>query len=397
MFDTELAPSRLRELHGTARPGFSLPQGFYLDADVFERDLELLSRHWSFAGHVSELPQPGAWITSDLGRDSAVIVRGDDGAVRAFANVCRHRGSRLCEGAGAGPFLTCPYHAWSYHLDGRLRRAREMPEVFNPSEYGLRPLPLIEIGGLLFVAFDSKPPFLDEAAPRLARALDLFGWGKAKIALRRTYEIAANWKLAMENYHECYHCAPAHPEFARLHALARPNNRMLSAEPDARSGVADFEAWDAYSGADEMARVMRSHLVAGFQTGSGDGQRLAPPMGAGGQREDGLVIFAELGPLAAFLAYPDHGVIYRFCPVAPLHTRMEVIWLVSGQAEPGRDYDPEALAWLWDVTSVADKTIIERNQAGVRDRAYRPGPFSTMEPGTRQYVERYLAEFALGL
>jgi Rieske 2Fe-2S family protein len=112
---------------------------------------------------------------------------------------------------------------------------------------------------------------------------------------------------------------------------------------------------------------------------------------------DGACVFAELGFLSAFLAYPDYGVIYRFVPRAVLETRMEVIWLVKGDAAEGRDYSLDSLTWLWDVTSVADKRIIETNQAGVRSRAYRPGPFSLMEPGTQAYVERYVRELEAGL
>ena len=289
--------------------------------------------------------------------------------------------------------FVCPYHAWSYRLDGSLRRAREMPEGFDPVAHGLKSLPLAEIGGLIFIAFDPDPPSLAEAAPALSAMLELFAWPSARIALRRSYSVAANWKLAMENYHECYHCAPAHPEFALAHALARPNMRSLGGPADAASGLADYEAWGEGLDGREVARVMRSHLSQGFATGSRDGRLLAPPMGQGGQRQDGLCVFAELGFLSAFLAYPDHGVIYRFLPRGPLLTDMEVIWLVDGAAQAGRDYDEAELAWLWDVTTLADKQIIERNQAGVASRFYEPGPFSLMEPGAAQYVERYAAEF----
>jgi Rieske 2Fe-2S family protein len=117
-------------------------------------------------------------------------------------------------------------------------------------------------------------------------------------------------------------------------------------------------------------------------------------MGGGGARWDGTCVFGELGFLSAFLAYADHGVIYRFIPRGVADTEMEVIWLTSGEAAPGRDFDPERLTWLWDVTSQADKRIIERNQAGVASRAYEPGPFSRMEPGTQAYVARYVSELA---
>jgi Rieske 2Fe-2S family protein len=377
------------------RPGYSLPRAAYLSPEVFQADMALLTRRWIFAGHVSEVAAPGDWITAALGDESAIVARGADGEVRALANVCRHRGSRICDGRqGHGSVLTCPYHAWTYHLDGRLRGAREMPDGFDPAAHGLKRLPIAIIGGLIFIAFAADPPSLDLAAPALERMARLYDWPGARIALRRTYEVAANWKLALENYHECYHCGPAHPEFSRLHALAAPRARVLSDEADPLTGLADLEAWGATPDGAELVRVMRSRLLPGFATGSEDGAPLAPPMGGGGTRAPGLCVFAELGFLSAFLAYPDHGVIYRFAPLSPLATRMEVIWLVAGAAREGTDYDPARLAWLWEVTSLADKTIIERNQAGVKSRAYEPGPFSLMEPGARQYVERYLGELA---
>ena len=136
---------------------------------------------------------------------------------------------------------------------------------------------------------------------------------------------------------------------------------------------------------------MRSALAVGALTGSRDGALVAPPMAPAA---DGACVFAELGYLSAFLAYADHGLIYRFIPRGVLETEMEVIWLVAAGAREGADYDPEQLTWLWDVTSMADKRIIERNQAGVLSRFYAPGPFSTMEPGTLQFVDRYLADLA---
>jgi Rieske 2Fe-2S family protein len=211
-----------------------------------------------------------------------------------------------------------------------------------------------------------------------------YGWDAARIAVRKTFTVSSNWKLALENYHECYHCAPAHPEFSVLHPLSRPGNRRI--------GPRDFEAWSPAPDGREMFRLMHSALADGIETGSRDGKAVGPLMGDASY--GGECIFAELGFLSAFLAYPDYGVIYRFIPREVLRTEMEVIWLVKDDAVEGRDYDPAALTWLWDVTSVADKTIIERNQAGVLSRAYRPGPFSKMEPGARQYVERYVGEMA---
>ena len=365
------------------RPGTTLPQAFYARPEIFTRDIDLLAARWTCAGHASDIPHTGDYMLADLAQEQAIITRAADGAIHALSNVCRHRGSRVCvKPRGRTQIFTCPYHAWTYHLDGSLRQAQHMPEGFDGAAHGLKRLPIAVIGGLIFVCFAGQPPAIEPGASALAEMTAQYGWADAKVAARKTYSVRANWKLAMENYHECYHCGPAHPEFSVLHALARPGARQI--------GATDAESWAPEANGREVFRLMHSALAEGAQTGSKDGRRLAPLMGQAAW--DGRIIFTELGFLSSFLAYPDHGVIYRFIPRETLLTEMEVLWLVRGDAEAGRDYDVEALTWLWDVTSIADKTIIERNQAGVLSRAYEPGLFSLMEPGTRQYVERYVAE-----
>ena len=136
---------------------------------------------------------------------------------------------------------------------------------------------------------------------------------------------------------------------------------------------------------------MRSALRPGCRSGSRDGLPVAPAMA---DADDGSCLFAELGFLSAFLAYADYGVMYGFEPIGPEATVMRVTWLTRGDAVAGRDYDEAALTWLWRVTSEADRAIIERNQRGVADRHYRPGPYSTMEPATAQFTARYLGERA---
>ena len=374
---------QIRELLATHTAGQSLAQGFYTREDIFMRDMDLLLNRWTYVGHTSEIPNSGDFLTAELGLESAIVIRGQDNTIRALANVCRHRGSRICATPrGHANILTCPYHAWAYNLDGTLRQARQMPQDFEPAQHSLLFLPIAIVGGLIFISFGKAPPSFTNASQAIERMTGHFGWDSAKIAVRKTYSVKSNWKLLLENYHECYHCGPAHPEFSELHMLARPGIRHI--------GEDDNEAWAAEADGREVYRVMHSHLADDASTGSRNGKPVAPLMGQA-TYEDACV-FSELGFLSAFLAYSDYGVLYRFIPRGVLDTDMEVIWLVNGNAEAGRDYDPETLTWLWDVTSLADKKIIERNQAGVLSRAYRPGPFSLMEPGTKQYVERYLAE-----
>ena len=388
------------------RAGYSLPREYYTDPALFEQDLErLLLRHWFCAGHVSSVPDTGDFFLVDLGRESVIVCRAPDGAVHALLNVCRHRGSRVCvtrSGTAAGGGFTCPYHAWSYGLDGRLRAAREMPAGFRREDSSLKALQVRVLEGLIFISFADAPPALDDAARALANAAGVHGWASAKVAHRASFEIHANWKLAVENYMECYHCQPSHAEFARRHVYARPAAQVAELERAARERSAalgiHIEDVDGYGlqgrAGQESISVMRSALQAGHVTASPDGQPIAPLMGAFRQHDASSTYF-DVGPISDFLAYADHGLIYRFIPRSVDRTEMEVIWLVHAGALPGRDYDPERLTWLWQVTSVEDKLIIERNQEGVNSRYYEPGPYSLQEEYAARFVAWYLAELGI--
>ena len=386
-----------------AKPGYALPRAFYTDPAIFERDMErMLLRHWFCAGHVSSLPSAGSYFLAELGGESMILSRAADGEIHALLNVCRHRGSRLCSnrsGTAVGGGFTCPYHAWSYGLDGKLRAAREMPDSFRREDFGLKALPVRVLEGLIFVSFSAQPPGLDEAALALADAAGAHGWSRAKVAHRERFEIQANWKLAIENYMECYHCQPSHPEFARRHVFARPAAQAASVELAARErsrllgiDIADRDAYGlrARPGQESVA-VMRSALLENHATASPDGALLAPLMGQFRQT-DGSSTYFDVGPISDFLAYPDYGVVYRFIPRTVNCTEMEVLWLVDAKAVPGRDYDVARLSWLWQITSVEDKQIIERNQLGVNSRYYEPGPYSLQESYARRFVEWYLEE-----
>jgi Rieske 2Fe-2S family protein len=384
------------------RPGHALSREFYCDAELFEHEVRrLILAHWHCVGHQSQIPAPGDFFTIEFCGESLIVVRGEDGEVRALRNVCRHRGSRVCtEAAGhaRGGVFVCPYHAWTYGLDGRLRGAREMPQGFDRSAYALKTVHTRVIEGLIFVSFAERPLGLAHVEAALGASARAYGWAQARVAHRETYPVTANWKLAVENYMECYHCGPAHREYSKFHLYARP--AALNQEADervrrrARSlGVAieEIDCWGLKARpGEEAADCVRSALAEGAVSGSEDGRPLAPLMGQFPDY-DGGVTFVDVGFTSSFLAYPDHGLIYRFIPRTVNSTEMEVIWLVREGARAGVDYDPERLTWLWKVTSAADKRIIELNQQGINSRSYEPGPYTPMEQHTRRFVEWLLA------
>jgi phenylpropionate dioxygenase-like ring-hydroxylating dioxygenase large terminal subunit len=400
MESTDLA-ARIR----SHRPGHALARNFYTDPAIFERDMErMLLRHWFCAGHVSSIPRPGDYWVVDLGSESVIIVRTAQSEVRALLNVCRHRGSRLVAGRSGkaqSARLTCPYHAWTYDLDGNLLAARQMPESFRRADMGLKTLPVRIMEGLIFTTFAKEPLDLGAAAQALAASAGIHGWAAAKVAHREMYSVKANWKLAVENYMECYHCTPAHPEFAKRHVYARPEEQNVELE---RAGRKRAEALgivvpdvDQYGCAAEAGResvaVMRSALHDGMVSATDDGRSVARLMGAFAA-PDGNSTYFDIGPISDFLAYPDHGVIYRFIPKTVDHTEMEVIWLVHQDAVEGVDYDVERLTWLWKTTSAEDKKIVEMNQAGVNSRFFEPGPYSQQETYAARFVDWYLKELS---
>lgn len=397
---SEPGESELAALIARQRPGFSLEQPFYQDPQIFGRDIErIFLRHWLCIGHVSDFAATGDFVTVELAQESVIVARGEDGALHALINVCRHRGSRICtEERGRKASFTCPYHGWTYGLDGRLQSARHMPERFDRASHGLRRAHVRVIEGLVLISFAETPLGLDHAAATLRACFGPFGWPHARVAHRERYRIAANWKLAVENYLECYHCAPAHPEYSRLHALEQPTARIEAMQQrlTQRAMMLGTDApthdhWQSSSDGEEAIFGFRYPLYDGVETGSADGKCAAPLMGHL-RGSDGGATSVHFGPASFFLAYADHGMIYRFIPRAVDLTEMEVIWLVREGAKPGADYDPEKLTWLWRVTSEADQRIIERNQLGVASRYYAPGPYAPMEANTSRYVAWYLRE-----
>ncbi len=380
------------------RKGFAMAQAFYTTDDVFEADRQLVfARQWWLAGHVSEVPQPGDFVLFDILSDSVIVCRDAKGAIRAFANVCRHRGSRLCTApSGNARRFTCPYHAWSYNLDGSLFSARLLEECHDRDALSLHPIRVEVLAGLIYISLSEDPPDFTPLRKAMEPVLAPFGLDRTRIAHRAMYPVNANWKLLVENYNECYHCATAHPEFSRSHAIHLPDSRVapLNVAMQARSlkcgippGYIDRVG---SSHPDDVADYAynRYALLDGFSTGSEDGEPLAPLLGTI-TGHDGGASDAYVGLLNPMLLYCDHAVLYRFFPTGRDTCTQEIIWLVHEDAKEGRDYDRDRLIWLWDVTTRADKRIVEDNARGVASRHYVPGPLVGMESYVQRFIETY--------
>jgi phenylpropionate dioxygenase-like ring-hydroxylating dioxygenase large terminal subunit len=398
-----MQPAALAELIARQRPGWSLAQPFYTSPEIYEFERRgWLGEQWYVLGHVCEIREPGSYIVRELLGESLIIVRHPDGSARGFFNVCRHRGSRICDHDGRAVNLVCPYHAWSYRLDGSLRAAPALPQGIDSSELGLRTVPVREIGGILFGSLKGDPRKLDRIEEEAAPVLRYHGIPDARIAARRSYPTHGNWKLVIENFIECYHCFPCHPEFCGVmnfvEVVARQATPQASAaweewvakwlreEADPNSPVKQARVRSLLES--DTFGVYHEPIGGGRKTQSKDGAAVAPLMGKM-QRFDGGISGFRMEPFIYFACANDHAVMFQFLPSGTETTEVLISWLVNGSSVDS-EVDVERMIWLWDVTTVQDKAIIERNARGVRSLAYVPGPYSTLESWPARFVAYYL-------
>ena len=391
----------IRELIACQKTGWSLEQRFYTDPEIYELELDqIVMRNWILAGHQSQLPEPGDFKVFKLANESAIIVRGEHGQINAFANVCRHRGSLVClEQEGNTRRFECPYHAWVYDTDGKLVGARDMPSDFDKQANSLHRVSVEIVHGLIFICFCDDPPSLENAKRDLAGPMAMFDFDNLKVAATKAYPISANWKLSVENYQECYHCASAHAEYARMHTLmldrkklGRVQDKMLERMPACGLTETDLDFVDTEAPHGQQGYgYSRTAMFEGYKTGSRDGEPLAPLLGKLTDYDGGASDFT-FGPVSFLLAYSDHVVGYVFTPVDQNNCQCEIYWMVRGDAKEGKDYDRDELMWLWDITTQADEKIIVDNWKGINSRYYRPGRFSGMEQMEQRWIEWILHE-----
>jgi len=383
------------------RSGWSLEQGFYVDDAVFAADRAALwHRRWLFVAHAVEIPSPGDYLTLDIAGEPVLLLRDRAGKARAFANLCRHRGARLCaEATGQASRLVCPYHAWAYDLDGRLLSDVSAHGV-DPGDFGLVAHHAEEIGGLIFVSLAPVPPDIGKMRAAFAAGFAPQGLARARLARVIDYRVAANWKIVFENNRECLHCPSTHREYIRANYDIHLTDPRRAAEIAARL-EAESRRWSAMgleppSLISDMTapwfRVNRTPLMQGFVTESLDGAPVAPVMGAYREHDVGT-LRATLFPNFWMHGSGDHAVTTRLLPDGVGATRIRVAWLVDAAAEEGRDYDLARLLPFWQRTSEQDWAICEAVQAGVASTRYRPGPLAVeKERNVAQFIGWYLGE-----
>ena len=400
---------KIRNLLDERVAGHSLPRAFYCDEYIYQADLNYIwRRDWNFVGFTCQLPKVGDYMTFQLGDDSIIVVRTSEDTFSAFHNICRHRGSLLCDlPVGNARRFVCPYHQWTYDLDGTLASCRGMSHTAT-EDLDLVNVQLRELSGMLFVCLAESPPEFEPAVQLIAPIAAPQGMEKSKVAQIVDYEVAANWKLVWENNRECYHCNANHPQYIKANfdifdktdlneriqeklesqiALCEAEQRESGISvTHTQSGIAVFPDADNnlwYS-------ANRTVLAPGFVTESLDGKQVAPLMGAYASANVGTLRIRTV-PNMWNHSSCDHVVATRLLPVSVGKTQVRVIWLVDENAIEGRDYELEKILPFWQLTSEQDWELCERAQKGVRSSKYRPGPYSIeKEYNVEAFVRWYL-------
>jgi len=401
----------VRERLAGYSPGRGLEGDFYSDPAIYEADLRLVWRcGWLFAAHSCQIAKPGQYVTLPVDKDSILLIRGDDGAVHAMHNVCRHRGTLICsESSGSAGKLVCPYHQWTYDKSGKLLAARGMQQDIDKSQLGLKRVAAEECGGLIFINLAPNPSDFSAARAALEPLLLPQGLARARVARIVEYEVAANWKLVWENNRECYHCNINHPQYIRAnfdHYNSDDTNEQVRA--DLARQTARSEAKWASLGLSVTHKetgmtlfpdaerniwfsANRTPLADGYLSETMDGRQKAPLMGAYKEPDVGTL---RVRALPNFWNHSscDHAVSTRLLPAGPRKTLVQVAWLVDQQAEEGVHYRVEDIMPFWQLTSEQDWSICESVQKGVESSSFEPGPYSKFkEYNVDGFVKWYAA------
>ena len=351
----------------------TLPREYFVSDDVFRAERErIFYTSWLLVGHVSALGRPGAYFLFELDDESVIVLRDGAGGVRAFHNHCRHRGSRLCrEASGAfGATIQCPYHAWTYGLDGALRAVPAMTDVagFRTGDYPLHPVALEIWQGFVFINLSRNPQPFADALPAL---VGKFAHRKAEelvAAHRKVYEIDANWKLVFHNFSECYHCPTVHPQLNKLTPFRNTEN--------------DLDEGAVLGGPMWMANPEGSMTIGGA--------RCAAPFAGLSAEERGRVYYYTVFPSGFLSFHPDYVMLHRALPVSREHTRVVCEWFFHPDAIATPGFDPMPAVEFWDITNRQDWELCENAHRGVVSKAWEPGPYSELESQLAAFDRHYL-------
>ena len=372
-----LSPEEIASVRKPYRAASLLPGRAYHDDAIHAFELDRFFGHdWVVVGREEDAPDPGTYFLAEVADEPLILVRGRDGVLRGFYNVCRHRGTAVVEEpCGKAVRFQCPYHAWIYDLDGSLIRAKHTDDLedFALAEYGLATVRTATWQGFVFANLDPSAPDLDAWLGDLPGHLARFDFSALRVAHTQVYEVDANWKFIAENYSECYHCPGIHPQLNRL----TPYDLGGDYAPDGPWQGGWMELVDS---AETMA------LEGGHRAGR-------PAMAGITEVDDRRIYYYLVWPTIFLSIHPDYLLVHRLEPAGPGHSRITCQWLFEPATIEAPGFDPSDAIGFWDLTNRQDWHVCELQQRGTRSRSWTAGRYSNQEPSVHAFdlmvVDRY--------
>ena len=354
------------------------PQSFH-DPEIFAYEQDAwFAGGWVSAGREEVALTPGQYFLAPVAGENLIVARGNDGQLRAFYNVCRHRGAVVVEEpSGTLPRFQCPYHAWVYDLDGNLKQPRhtELLEDFDPAEWGLIPVRVDVWQGIVYVDLSGTAEplhaFLGDIATEFAR----FDLGALRRTRRIDYDVAANWKAIVENFQECYHCPGVHPQLNRI-------TPYTSGSYLPSTGAAMNSYMDVLPQFETLS-----------MTGAADGRE---PIAGMGDDDHGRIYYSVIWPNQLFSLHPDYLMLHWVNPLEPGRTLVRCEWYFDPVEMAKPDFNPDDAIEFWDLTNRQDWHVCELQQQGTKSRAYTAGRYSSLESSVHGFdlmvADRYAAD-----
>lgn len=400
------------------RQGKGLPAAFYTSNEIFKFDVEqIFKKTWIYVGVVSEFKKKGEFRVVQVDNNSIILVRDEQGDIRAFHNSCRHRGAQICvTEKGNVPKLVCPYHQWVYGLNGDLIYAGRMGESFSCKGNGLKPVAIESIAGLLFINLSKDPSYADieKMKTDLAPYVGFYQLDRLKVAKEIDIIEQANWKLVVENNRECYHCNANHPELlkswppfgAGFGWPDDPREAAAIAKKIDEAYAVKRPQWDSMGMThepldlteDRWYRAMMMILENGALSQTMNGELACKKLLPGFTEPDNsdLSMWTHFNSWHHFMC--DHVVTTMAIPISESETLVRTRWLVHEDAQEGVDYDLDNLTHVWVQTNDQDRWLAEINHAGIRSDAYQPGQYSEETEGlVMNFIGWYIKQLQSGI
>ncbi len=344
-----------------------LPRASYLDEAVLAWEREHFFGGWQCVGRSSDV-KSGGMVAESIGEYGVLLTRDRQGVLRGFENACRHRGHELlpCGGSADAKAIVCPYHAWSYRFDGSLIGAPGHQEVvdFDKSRLGLKPVDVREWHGWVFVDRTGRGGSFDEHVGELEDVVARYDADSLVTPVSHEYDVAANWKVIIENYQECYHCSMIHPELCQVSPPTSGEN--IEREGDWVGGWMD--------------------LREGAQTMSLDGRSGGVAMARLDEHEKRTVMYVAVLPNLLISLHPDYVMTHLLTPLTPDRTRIRCSWAFPADVAAADGFDPAYAVDFWDLTNRQDWAACESVQRGMKAPHFEPGPLAPDEDGVYHFV-----------